>query len=351
MSLAPFVNPVGFALFRHLASKPENVLVSPLSISVCLSMVAAGVTPGSQTEKELVTLLGGEIPSLPAASTIQMANSAWVRMAIRQDYIDAVQTKFGAAAHDLPGVDPTPINKWVSEKTSGQIPVLFDSPLPDLTVMVLVNTVFFKGSWASVFDTGLTKKSNFQGFGATRPCDMMYKKEKGVSYTENDDFQAVQLPYSDGDTRATIILPKRAGPEDFAKVAAFLEEKSWSKLNASWREQEVELRLPRFRVSAGGSMVEVLRKLGLKDTFDANGGFLQMSDDPLVHLSEVMHKATVEVNEEGTVAAAATGAVMQSRCLPPPAVPMTVDRPFIFLLSDGKGAILFVGQFVEPEFV
>jgi len=348
MSLAAVINPLGFSLFRLLTSRPgENVLISPLSISGCLSMVAAGATEGSGAQKELMTLLKALVPSLPPDSTVKMDNSAWVRMLIRPEFVEEVQGKFGADARQLTSTDPKPINDWVKDKTNGRIPSLFDGALDPLTVLVLVNTVFFKGSWATVFDVKLTKKSEFKGFTAALPCDMMYKKEKNVAYTENDAFQAVRLPYNDEKTWATIILPRKEGAAALSEVAISLE-KTWESLSGM-RSVEVELSLPRFRLSAGGSITTALRELGLKETFDSNGGFLKMSDDPQVHLSEVVHKATLEVNEEGTVAAAATGAVMMTRCLPPPAVPMTVDRPFLFMLSDSDGTIYFLGQIVTPE--
>ena len=234
MSLAAVVNPLGFSLFRLLTSRPgENVLISPLSLSGCLSMVAAGATEGSGTEKELMTLLNGLVPGLPADSTVKMANSAWVRMGIRADYVEAIKAKFGAEALELAGLDPKPINEWVKEKTVGRIEKLFDGELDALTVLVLVNTVFFKGSWATVFDVTLTKKSEFKGFASSLPCDLMYKKEKNVAYTENDLYQAVRLPYNDGKTFATIMLPKKEGAEALSDLAASVD-KTWGALDGEF---------------------------------------------------------------------------------------------------------------------
>ncbi|CAE7616708.1 SERPINB2 [Symbiodinium pilosum] len=266
-------------------------------------------------------------------------------MRIRPDFVEAVQERFGAEAHELAGTDPEPINEWVKDKTLARIPTLFDSPLDPMTAMVLVNTVFFKGSWVTVFDVARTRRSEFRNFSSRLPCDMMYKKDR-MMYMENDQLQAVRLPYSDEKTWATIILPKMEGP---AEVASTLEQ-TWEDLNWELRGRTVELRLPRFRLSAGGSMKSALRQLGLKETLEPRGGFLKMSDDLSVHLSEVMHKATLEVNEEGTVAAAASGAVMKAKSIAPkPPVAMTVDRPFLFILSDGLGSVHFLGQIVVPE--
>jgi len=350
MTLA-FLNPLGFALFRLLTSQPgENVLVSPTSISGCLSMVAAGSTEGSVTEQELATLLNGLLPGLPAESAVEMNNSAWVRTLVRPDFVEAVRKNFRAEARELAGTDPQPINEWVNEKSLGRIPSLFDKPLDPYTVMVLVNTVFFKGSWATVFDPTLTQKAQFKGFSSLLPCDMMYKHDTSMPFLDHENFQAVRLPYSDEKTWATIILPKGHGLQALSDVATSLEE-VWESLDRGLRERraEVELRLPRFRLSAGGSIKTVLRELGLKETFEPSGGFLKLSEDPRVHLGEVMHKATLEVNEEGTIAVAATGAEMRSKSIPQPPVPVTVDRPFLFVLSDNSGAIHFLGQVAAPE--
>lgn len=346
MALAKVLNSFGLELFRFLSkTQSENVLVSPLSLSVCMSMVMAGATPDSVTEKELLKVLGAPMRKVPPGSA-EMANSAWVKAGIKAEYIEAIKADFSAEALTLPSCDPAPINKWVSSKTQGLIPELFSGQLDPLTVLVLVNTIFFKGAWASVFNSDFTENGFFQGFDAKLPCDMMFKKEKKLGYTEMPKYQALQLPYNDRKTLATIILPKAPGKEALDEVVDTL---NWDQVNGFLQPEEVELRLPRFRLSAGGSMVEALKALGIKEAFESKQGFLKMSDDPTVYLNDVVHKATIMVNEEGTVAAAATGAVMAARCLPPPAMKMTVDRPFLFVISDVEGAILFLGKVVLPE--
>lgn len=345
---AGVVNAFGLALFRYLSkTESENVLISPLSLSVCMSMVTTGATEGSKTEEELLKVLGpplkvGKMPT----SAAKMANSAWVKMGIKPEYIEALKADFDAEALSLPGTDPAPINKWVDSKTQGLITELFSGPLDPLTVMVLVNTIFFKGSWATVFDAEKTANGFFQGFSSKVPCDMMYKKEKHLRYADMPKYQALQLPYNDRQTLATIILPKESGKEALDEL---VENFDWQQIQGFMEKTEVELRLPRFKLSAGGSMVAAMKALGINEAFTSNKGFLKMSDDPEVYLNEVMHKATVMVNEEGTVAAAATGAVMMTRCMPPPAMQMTVDRPFLLVISDVEETILFIGKVVTPE--
>mmetsp|Transcript_937 Transcript_937/g.994 ORF Transcript_937/g.994 Transcript_937/m.994 type:complete len:301 (-) Transcript_937:48-950(-) len=281
------------------------------------------------------------------STAAQMANSAWVKAGIKPEYIQAIEKDFGAQAEQLASTDPAPINQWVNSKTHGLISELFTAPLDPLTVLVLVNTIFFKGSWASVFDTKYTSNGFFNGYSEKLPCDMMYKKEKHLAYADMPKYQAVQLPYNDRQTTATIVLPKEPGKAALDELVEKLG--SWEQITGYLKPTEVELQLPRFRLSAGGSMVGALKALGINDAFESKKGFLKMSDDPTVYLNDVVHKATVMVNEEGTVAAAATGAVMAARCLPPPAEKMTVDRPFLFVISDVEGAVFFLGKVVAPE--
>ena len=207
-----------------------------------------------------MSLLRTLVPGLPSDSAVKMANSAWVRMLIRPDYIAAVQTKFGAEALQLPSTDPKPINEWVKANTEGRIEKLFDGELDGLTVLVLVNTVFFKGSWAKHFDVKRTTKSEFKGFSSPAPCDMMFKEEKGTKYTETSSFQAVQLPYNDAKTWATILLPKKEGKEALAEVSMTLGE-TWDSLKKGFSTETVALSLPRFSLSAGGSITNPLRDL------------------------------------------------------------------------------------------
>lgn len=320
--------------------------MSPLSLKACLSMVASGATKGSATEKEMVAVLG-DITPVPVDPAIDVANSAWVRGPIKADYLEHIRKAYLAEAATLPSVDPTPINDWVKKSTRGRIETLFDESLNPNTVMVLVNTVFFKGSWANSFDAQDTREAAFKAFEGSAPCQLMYQKDKRTMYTEFDLAQAVRLPYASGGLSATVLLPKKEGPEALAEVVSSLTPESWAKLHTRLEadREHVELEMPRFKVDFGlDNLNSLLAEMGMPSPFkeEEGGGFLRMSDDPCVHIDVVAHKATIEVNEEGTVAAAATGAVMKTRCMPPPSVPMTVDRPFLFLITDKDGAVVFV---------
>mmetsp|Transcript_58225 Transcript_58225/g.150442 ORF Transcript_58225/g.150442 Transcript_58225/m.150442 type:complete len:371 (-) Transcript_58225:145-1257(-) len=358
-SAALAANAAGLGVFRLLsaaAGMQANVVLSPYSLKVCLSMVADGATKGSATEKEMAAFLGAEpLVALPDDAGVDMANSAWVLGGIKADYIKHIQDKFAAEIQSLPGPDPAPINAWVKEKTQGRIEKLFED-LDPLTVMVLVNTIFFKGAWAQPFDAKLTKSGSFRMLdGASVPCDMMYKKEKQTMYLEALESQVVQLPYAAGGLSAVIFLPKKEGPEALEKLMEELTPEAWVKTCVALQRghEHIELSLPRFKVEFESTLTDPLRQLGMQTPFkgEVGGAFLGLSDDPLVHIDTVVQKATIQVNEEGTVAVAATGAVMKTRCMPPPSVPMIVDRPFLFAIAASDTTLLFLAaKAVSPWF-
>eukprot|EP00933_Yihiella_yeosuensis_P061394 TRINITY_DN64197_c0_g1_i1.p1 TRINITY_DN64197_c0_g1~~TRINITY_DN64197_c0_g1_i1.p1 ORF type:complete len:367 (-),score=64.27 TRINITY_DN64197_c0_g1_i1:433-1533(-) len=356
MARAAILNSLGLALLRQLSNGHDDILISPLSISACLSMALKGATRDSETEAEMRSLLGDVAPALPENSPIDMANSAWIRGQIRKDYTKVIQTELNAEVFSLQGVNPKPINEWIKEKTEGQIPSLFDA-LDPLTAMVLVNTVFFKGQWLEPFDPNDTEDSFFQaGDGSRIPCRMMYKKSSKMKYIERHDSQAVSLQYADSNLSATILLPKSEGSAALNDLISSLTAESLAAMlqdlqpntRSRFRHRPVELRMPRFKVEFKTELNTALKALGMTSAFDKNGGFLQMSDDPQVHISQVMHRAMAQIDEKGTVAAAATGAVVATRSLPRRSIEMTVDRPFLLMITDNGGSLVFLGKISKP---
>jgi serpin B len=242
----------------------------------------------------------------------------------------------------------------VSEKTKGKIPQLFESPFPPLVVLVLVNTIFFKGSWKDKFNAKKTTNGIFTLLaGEKMPCQLMTKTEKNAAYVEQGGFQCLRLPYDTDGMTATIMLPQKPGAAALTECIEHLTPEAWGEIHTLLTcpgRATVDFTLPRFKLECGGSMNDALQAMGMKEAFDGRGGFLTMSNDPEVHLDLVMHKATLEVDEEGTVAAAATGAVMMTRCMPRPVpvILMDVDRPFVFFLTGSDGSVAFAAKVMTP---
>lgn len=351
MAVVTALNNFGLELLKALCAENPggNVVLSPISLKACLSMVASGATDGSASQREMDKILGG-IEPINVDKAVESFNSAWVRSNIKDDYLQHVSKTYGAEAFPLPQPDPADINAWVKRKTNGRIEKLFEELHP-LTVLVLANAVLFKGSWATQFDSKMTQEADFtDASGRKLRCRMMRRKDEDMHYAQTELADMVRLPYVGG-LSATILLPTKAGGDAMASLLASLSAEMWENLyKASSTKRKVELSLPRFKLEFGTDLSEPLQALGMPTPFrgEDEGAFLRMTDDPLVHLGAVAHQATIEVNEEGTVASAATGAVMKTRCMPPPVPQVTVDRPFVFLIADGAGALVFAAMVASP---
>jgi len=384
--VASSFNEFGLDLFNTLGNVEDgNVLISPLSIATALSMVAAGTTADSKNAQQFDKTLRLPVSSdstrdalrsaLQRVSSVDpkvkllLANSQWTRGPIKDSYKAQLSEVFAAEARDLPG-SPDPINKWVKDNTGGLIEKLLDEVDP-LAVAVLINAVYFKGEWASKFDKANTRELKFHlPSGPPTPCKMMFRKGK-VAYKEIFltekarqaglyDAQLVELPYGSGqDFGAVVILPRKGGESSVRDITthAMRNPGTWDGWLNRLPQREVELYLPRFKLEYGvKDIVPALVSMGLEEAFLAGtpgrmSGFERMTDDPLVYLSNVFHKAVMEVNEEGTEAAAVTGAVMATRSMPAPPAYMLVDHPFLFAVRDLKsGLLLFIGDVQSPEF-
>lgn len=351
---------LGAEMFRHLALKEKgNVVISPLSIFVAVSMATAGTTHGGQAHTELRSMLKHDVvgdedevhewmKKMMLASRasdpgvqLEVANSLWAEKDVKADFINVCRTVFDAEAQPLAGKDP--INKWVDTKTKGKIPsILVEDPLGP---SVLVNAVFFKGEWGSKFDEKATEAGEFKGLGGAVPAMMMKKDDKKMLFKSSSTADIAQLPYGKtGRFGAIIALPKAAGPKGMeAMISELFAGGTWEEHVGSMKPKHVILKMPRFKAEYGvKSLKSTMQELGVAAAFGGGGHFSRMTDDPSVYVEDVFHKAVIEVNEEGTVAAAATAVVM-TRSLPPPATKMTVDRPFVFAVYDlASSSILFV---------
>lgn len=363
------LNSFGLAMLRTLAGSKGSVLLSPLCLASALSMAALGTTPGGKAQEELLGLwkvkeaeaapffreLGKQTVLLTAARDgVQLlsATSVWCRDSIKPSFSASAKELLAAEAHPLPKI-PDPINKWVSTATNGMVPSVLDAVDP-LTVALAVSAVFFKGIWSSPFEKQATMRSTFHSANkGDLPCAMMRRTDKAMAYAKEGDVQVVELPYgSDRQLVATVLLPAAGAME---KLVASLADDGTrlTTLLSKVDPTKVELQLPRFKLEFGvrDLMPELQSSFGIKEAFHGTNGFLAMSDDPEVHLSHVFHKAVVEVNEEGTKAAAAAVADIQTRSLDlTPVEEVTVDRPFIFLIRDTRSRLLlFVAAVSDPE--
>jgi serine protease inhibitor len=363
-------NRFGFSLFKEVVGREgdANVFVSPLSVAMALAMTyngAAGTTAEamkgtlelgaldasevSEAYRRLITQLSG----LDDKVRFDIANSIWYRSGfeLKKEFLDLDRQAFGA---DVTGLDfdsadaADRINAWVSEKTNAKIAKIVNPPIGKDLVMLLLNAMYFKGTWTYEFDKNLTRDDTFTlPDGSKRPCKMMVK-ERDFEYLENEELQAIDLPYGGGTFRMTVLLPRAGG--DVNALIASLSGAKVTELLGKLAGNEVALELPKFRMEYERTLNDVLAALGMGIAFDpGKADFSGMYEGPEpLSISEVKHKTFVQVDEEGTEAAAVTSVGVRATAYRPP-LRMRVDRPFVFFVRDSHSqGILFMGKVVEP---
>ena len=358
-------NDFSFALFRQLsaAQKDANVFTSPLSATMALGMAmngAAGPTydqmrttlgfgtaPDAEINegyKSLIALLRG----LDATVDFRIANSIWYRngFPLNQSFFDLTKSSFDAQVTALDFSNPTSvktINDWVSSATAGKIPTILDAIDPD-QVMFLINAIYFKGSWRNKFDVAETRDAQFHSAGGDEPMKLMHRHGTFL-YMQTPEFEAADLPYGNGAFTMSVLLPRQG--RSVETVAASLQRSDWSTWTTQFREVTNDIYLPRFKLEWERSLIGDLKQLGMRDAFIPDGAdFTRMSPQGRsLYINVVKQKTYVDVNEEGTEAAAVTNVGIFPTSAP---VPMRVDRPFIVVIRERlSGTIVFMGKIVK----
>lgn len=369
--LADSDNKFGLKLFKEIIKQEmgKNVFISPLSVSMALGMVYNGANgetrEAMQTTLELQGLSLHEVnqsyrslleflTQLDPKVKLQIANSIWYKntFTFEKEFIDLNKEYFNALVTGVDFSDPgatATINSWVDENTMGKIKGIVDPPIDPYTVMFLINAVYFKGMWTQQFDDKLTVDDRFlPSDNSKKPCKMMNQKGE-FRYFENPAFQAIDLPYGDGDFSMLVFLPRTQTNID-SLISEFSQE-NWNEWMSSFSKQEGQLQLPRFSLDYGLSLNQVLKALGMGTAFDPLAAdFTNLYRGPVnAYISEVMHKSFVDVDEEGTEAAAVTSVTVGVTSVRPTGFRMRVDHPFVFAIRENRSqSILFVGKVVEP---
>lgn len=359
-------NQFTFDLFREATRalpSDSNAFLSPLSASMVLGMTLNGaraetfdavraalrVGVAAQAEinqgyRDLLQLLLG----LDAKTEVQVANSMWARsgFVLLPAFVDAGRTYFGAEIRSLdfasPAAVPT-INTWVDQQTKGRIPKLLDQIEPE-EVLLLINAIYFKGRWRAPFDPKLTQPAPFTGAdGRVRSVPTMSQSAGSLLHAATSDYEAADLLYGNGAFAMTVVLPREGTTP--AQVLEGLNPAAWLALSAQFQANQMTVALPKFRLEYTRRMNDDLAALGMGIAFDPTradlSGIADVAPERL-YLTEVLQKTFVEVNEEGTEAAAATKASVGVTSAPPAFV---VNRPFLFAIRERlSGTILFIGQ-------
>ena len=361
-------NQFALNLFRTQAGMDSKV-VSPLSVSFLMAMLANGAD--STTKDEILSTVAGD-KSLSVAE-LNDTYAAFLRMAANGDklttinianyialnkgfklkstYAGTVGSKYAANVENLDFASPKAlkhINQWCSDKTCRMIPSIIDRLNPS-DVAVLLNAIYFNGSWTHQFPKKNTRLENFQGYTRDiKKVDMMHQERK-FFYADNSRFAAVELPYGNGQYSMTVLLPNEGvSINDMMKQ---LTAGEFAKLQQQMSECIVDLKLPRFSTTTNVSLNAPLSALGAKTMFTSSADFSGMADAG-VFVSAMLQKAKIEVSEEGTKAAAVTAGVIALTALheQPRHVKFHAKRPFVYTINEkNSNAILFIGQFTGEE--
>lgn len=359
-------NAFAFRLLQEVARGDSNVFLSPLSVSLALGMTmngAAGTTldemkqalnfgPLTMAEinggyRSLLTLLRG----LDAGTQLNIANSIWFDAAYpaRQSFLDATREAFNAEIRAVAFGDPGTvggINDWVSDATRGKIPSIIDDIAAN-DVMFLLNAIFFKGDWRHRFRASDTESRPFYATDGMQMVPMM-KRTGSVALGGGAYHTIGELQYGNGAFAMTVLMPREGAALNVHALADSLTAARWEEWTAGLSEQSgIDVFLPRLRLEYERSLVEALGALGMRDAFDRDAADLSglFETAQRAFISDVYHKTFVEVDEQGTTAAAATAVTVGVTSAPPS---LRVDRPFIVVLRERlSGTILFVGKVVR----
>lgn len=357
-------------LYSRLAGEDGNLFFSPHSVHVALSMTLAGAAgetesgmrsalhagkTGDAFHAGLATLDSTLRNRADEGLELSVANAIWGdrRTPFEQPFLSLLEEHYGAGLRqvdlaDLPGACRT-INGWVEDQTRGRIQDLLDpSGLTPPVKLVLTNAIYFKGLWVKTFDEAKTRDLPFRtGAGLSVDVPMM-SQEGRFPYYKGEGFAALEMPYEGEDLAMLILLPD--DDSGMADLEARLSPQALEEWTSSLREQKVHVVVPRFKLETRYTLNEQLVAMGMDLAFDSRAAdFTRMTGKSDLYISLVAHKAFVEVSEEGTEAAAATGVVMTLKAAPRPLEQFVADHPFLFLIRDRKtGAILFLGRLTTP---
>lgn len=361
-------NKFAYDLYTNcVAEKGGNVIISPISVETALSMVYMGAKGATAAQMALgmhyenadpqavAAKVGGVAKSYQAEnSPVSIANKVYVmeNYAIKREFHEIATKSFDSDTQSLNFAESDQsaktINAWVEQKTKDKIKDLVDpSMLDSLTRMVLVNAIYFKGSWAKQFNKERTQKADFWTSETDKKqVDMMFVKDN-FRYAILPDLQAtaVELPYANSSLSMLVILPQEK--TGLGRLEAALADYDLAEISKSMSKLEVNVYMPKFKVEYDLSLKKPLQKMGMDNMFSDAADFSNLLDSPEpLKVSEVVHKAFIEVNEEGTEAAAATAIFVGFRSMPR-ALPTTIfraDRPFLYIIQNENGEGLFWGS-------
>lgn len=360
-----------FHFFSQVCSTEEekpNVFISPLSASLCLSMITNGAA--GNTLAEMQNMLGFPASSfslddlnnynqklttalldLDNTTQLGIANSIWVRQGFKvyDSFVDINKKMYDAQVQELDFASPTAkdvINQWCADQTNNRIKEVIQN-IPGDARMYLINALYFKGIWASQFDKSNTRQESFTNADGSQQKVNMMNQTEVFNYAQTDAFSIAELPYGNEAFSMVILLPSAGKTLD--ESLSGLTYENWKEWSQQLAGRELQVKLPRFKVEYDKKLEEDMIAMGMKDAFDSyRADFSKMSAAEL-YIGLLQQFTYINVDEEGTEAAAVTvGGMFETSAGPSTTIPFHVDRPFAFMIKEkSTGAILFMGKITE----
>ena len=367
-------NSFGFKLFNCINNTEtgKNVFISPFSVSMAFGMLLNGAN--GSTLDSLEKALGDAgmslndinnayensstyLTTLDDKVLFQNANSIWYRdgFQVLPDFLNVNKRYFNADVDSLDFALPSAaqtINSWVNTKTNGKIPTIIDGPIPSSMVMYLINAIYFKAAWTYKYDSSGTKDAPFTcADGSIATCKLMSQEDTFAYYADNS-VQAIDLPYGDRSFSMTVVMPPAGTSID--QFASTLTQEQWNTIINKLDSAKVDLYMPKFELKYSKSLIDELKALGMGIVFDPlRADLTHISRIGGLYVSNVLHKTYIDVNEDGTEAAAVTliGFVTMVQNPNEPVIKvMRIDHPFIFAIREHQtGTILLIGKIVNPN--
>jgi serpin B len=370
-------NRFAFDLYRSIRGNGDNLFYSPYSISLALAMTYAGARGETATQmaetlqfilpaerlhpafNQLDLILHSRGQNLSEEDgrgfTLNIVNSLWGQDGydFLPEFLDLLAENYGAGLQLLDFQNAAEaarqiINEWVMEQTNDRIEDLIpEGVINNLTRLVLANAIYFDAAWSSPFEAEFTKEAEFSLLDGSAVKVPMMNQTQFYNYSSGEDFQAIELPYRGYEMSMVILHPD---PQGFGSFESSLTVEQLEEILNEMERTNMDLSLPKFQFDMDLPLAQVLQDLGMVDAFEfGQADFSGMDGTRELYLQDVLHKAFVSVDEEGTEAAAATAVVIGVTSAPMEPITVKIDSPFIFLIRDMEtGSILFFGRVLDP---
>jgi len=348
------------------ADPGDNTFISPFSMRAVLAMTLNGANGPTKEEMRAALGFGGlsddainnyfqkitkALENTDPKVELNIANSVWMLTdaPFNRSFLDLVSNFYDAEVDRAD--DPEPINQWVRSKTNNKIQNIIERISPD-DLMLLLNAVYFKGEWKTKFDTKSNTIRDFQTLENGPKKTTFMSQSRKFSYFENHDMQSIALDYAGGQIRMHIFLPSKTN-RDYKSFLNEIDSDNWLTWMRKYHEKEGTVFLPKFKLEYEKTVNDILKAMGIILAFDRGradfSNLIENAKPGDAFISEAKQKTFVEVNEEGTEAAAVSSVLMKKIAYPADNFVMEINRPFVCAIVDNEtGEILFIGSIVDP---